>query len=80
MYAIRSYYGKLDADILVVVGARQLADAGLGTDQGHTAARHHAFLDGGAGGVQRVLDAGLLLLHLDLGSRADLDHRRNNFV
>src|SRR5690606_26716457 len=42
--------------------------------QGDTAARHHAFLDRGAGGVQGVLDAGLLLLHFDLGAGADLDH------
>src|SRR5581483_5056006 len=30
---------------------------------------------GGAGGLQRVLDAVLLLLHLGLGRRADLDDR-----
>src|SRR5690606_30716279 len=34
-----------------------------------------AFLDGRTRRVQRVLDARLLLLHLDLGRRADLDHR-----
>src|SRR5207245_1985939 len=43
--------------------------------QRHAAARHDAFLDGRAGRVQRVLDAGLLLLHRGLGGRADLDHR-----
>ena len=35
---------------------------------------HDAFLDRGAGRVQRVLDARLLLLHLDLGGGADADH------
>ena len=34
---------------------------------------HDAFLDRRAGRVECVLDAGLLLLHLDLGRRADLD-------
>ena len=42
--------------------------------QGHAAARHHAFLDRGAGGIERVVDAVLALLHLDLGGAADLDH------
>ncbi len=40
----------------------------------HAAAGHDAFLDGGTGRVQRVFDAGLLLLHLDLGGCTDLDH------
>jgi hypothetical protein len=44
--------------------ARRTADAAAGED---------ALFDGGAGGVQRVLDAGLLLLHLDLGGGADVD-------
>src|SRR5439155_7585049 len=39
------------------------------------AARHDALLEGRAGGLQRVLDAVLLLLHLRLGGSADLDHR-----
>src|SRR6185369_2633984 len=34
-----------------------------------------AFLDRGAGGVERVLDAVLLFLDLNLGSAADADHR-----
>jgi hypothetical protein len=42
-------------------------------EQRDAAAREHALLDGRLGGVQRVFDAGLLLLHLDLGGRADLD-------
>src|SRR6202163_1205009 len=38
------------------------------------AARQNAFLDCGAGGVHRVVDAILALLHLDLGGPADADH------
>src|SRR4029453_691959 len=41
--------------------------------QSDAAARHDALLEGGAGGLQRVLDAVLLLLHLRLGRSADLD-------
>src|SRR6185437_1394168 len=40
----------------------------------HAAARHDALFERRAGGLQRVLDAVLLLLHLGLGGRADLDH------
>ena len=42
-------------------------------EQRDAAARHDALLEGRAGGLQRVLDAVLLLLHLRLGGRADLD-------
>src|SRR5690606_39164819 len=59
---------------LVVVVALEILDRGHGTDEGDTAARHDAFLDGGTGRVQRVLDARLLLLHLDFRRGADLDH------
>src|SRR6185503_3859369 len=44
-------------------------------DERDAAARDDALLDGRARGVQRVLDARLLLLHLGLGGRADLDDR-----
>src|SRR5690606_24203755 len=50
-------------------------DGSTRAQQGHAAARDDAFLDGGTGGVQRVLDTGLLLLHLDFGRRADADDR-----
>ena len=43
--------------------------------QRDAAARDDALFDRGLGRVHRVLDAGLLLLHLGLGGRADLDHR-----
>src|ERR1051326_751182 len=44
-------------------------------DERGAAARHDAFLDGRARRRQRVLDAVLLLLQLDLSSGADLDDR-----
>ena len=65
----------LDAGVLVVVVALQLVERLAGADQRDAAAGDDAFLDRGTGGVQRVLDAGLLLLHLDFGRGADLDHR-----
>ena len=40
-------------------------------EQGDAAAGDDALLDGRLGRVHRVLDAGLLLLHLGLGGRAD---------
>src|SRR5579864_817070 len=62
------------ADRLVLVRALELLDRLLRADQRNTTARHHALFDRRTGGVQRVLDAGLLLFHLDLGGSADLDH------
>src|SRR5205085_1196056 len=42
-------------------------------DEGDAPTRNDALFDGRARRVQRVFDAGLLLLHLRLGGRADLD-------
>src|SRR5215204_2324446 len=61
----------LDVRVLVL----RLVDRLLGAQQRHAAARHDAFLDSRAGGVEGVVDAVLLLLHLDLGRAADADHR-----
>src|SRR3954447_559136 len=44
-----------------------------GPDVGDAAAGDDALFDGRAGRVERVLDAGLLLLELGLGGRADVD-------
>ena len=44
-----------------------------GAQQRDAAAGHDALFDGRARRVQRILDARLLLLHLGLGGRADLD-------
>jgi len=41
----------------------------------HATARTIAFFDRRLRGVHRILDASLLLLHLGLGGRADLDDR-----
>ncbi len=56
----------------LVVGVGVLLDGGRGLQQRDAAAGHDALLEGGPGGLQRVLDAVLLLLHLGLGGRADL--------
>ena len=64
-----------DADVLVVVRTHQLIEHLLHANERDAATRHHALLDRRTGCVQRVLEAGLLFLHLDLGGRADLDHR-----
>ena len=64
----------VDAGPLVVVVELDLR-APWPPQQRHAAAGDDAFLDRGAGCVQRVLDAVLLLLHFDLGCAADADHR-----
>ena len=43
------------------------------SQHGHAAARENSLFDGRTGRVQRVLDAGLLLLHFALGRRPDVD-------
>src|SRR5579864_3779918 len=63
-----------DTDVLVLVRRLELFEYTLDADQGHAATGHHALLDRGTRGVQRVLDARLLLLHLDLGGCTHLDH------
>jgi hypothetical protein len=45
-----------------------------GADQRDATTGTMPFFDRGTGRVQRVFDAGLLLLHLDLGGSTDLDH------
>src|SRR5579859_7735309 len=52
----------------------RLPDRVGSVQQRDAAARHDALLERRAGGLQRVLDAVLLLLHLGLGGSADLDH------
>src|ERR1700757_385803 len=65
----------IDAGLYVGIAVGDLADRLLGAQERDAAARHDPFLDRGAGGVERVLDPVLLLLHLDLGGAADADHR-----
>ena len=52
----------------------QLVDRGPAAQQRQASAGHDAFLDGGFGGRNSVLDAVLLFLQLDLGRRADPDN------
>jgi hypothetical protein len=64
----------VDADALVAAGLLLERRRGpSGAEERDAATGEDALFDGGAGGVQRVLDAGLLLLHLDLGRGADVD-------
>ena len=53
----------------------ELVERRLRADERHAAAGDDALFDGRAGRVERVFDAGLLLLHLGLGRSADLDDR-----
>ena len=64
----------IDAAGLVVVGALQALERLGRVEQRGAAAGDDAFLDRGAGRVERVVDAVLALLDLDLGRTADLDH------
>src|SRR5207253_6455062 len=62
------------ADLLVALETLDDVIDGLdAANQRHTAAGDDALFDGRAGCVHRVLDTGLLLLHLGLGSCTDLD-------
>ena len=65
----------VDAGLDVGILVAELADRGLGAQERDAAARNDAFLDRRLGRVHRVVDAILLLLHLDLGRAADADHR-----
>src|SRR6185503_14243202 len=61
--------------VAAVVIERQLVERRDAANERNTAAGDNALFDSRAGRVHRVLDARLLLLHLDLGRRADADHR-----
>ena len=63
----------LDADLLVGFLQLEALERALSADQRHTAAWDDALFHGRAGRVQRVFDAGLLLLHLGFGRGADVD-------
>src|SRR5262249_40430840 len=65
----------VDADLLVGFAELEGLERALRANERHAAARDDAFLGRGAGRVKRVLDTGLLLLHLGFGRRADVDHR-----
>ena len=64
----------IDADSLVALGGGAgLFDGFLAADEGDAAARQNAFFDGRTRGVQRVFNAGLLLLHVGFARSADRD-------
>src|ERR1700730_2562644 len=65
----------VDAGLLIGVFDLQVFEGLDGTQQSDATARQHAFLDGGAGGVEGVVDEVLLFLHFDFGGAADADHR-----
>src|SRR4029453_10801573 len=62
----------VDADFLIALELQRVERLAR-TDQRRAAAGHDALLDGRLRGVHRILDAGLLLLHLGLGGPTDLD-------
>jgi hypothetical protein len=65
---------QVDAGLLVALKLRaQLAQRGNRAQVARAAAGDDALGERGAGGVERVLDAGLLLLEFGLGGGADLD-------
>src|SRR5439155_9514509 len=63
----------VDTDLLVATQLQIPQDLGC-AQQSHAAAGNDTFLDSRASGMQRVFHASLLLLHLGLGGRANLDH------
>ena len=65
----------VDAGLDVGVVRLQLLDRLLGAEQRDAAAGNDALLDRRTGGIERVVDAVLPLLDLDLGRAADADDR-----
>src|SRR5262249_41583843 len=62
-----------DADFLVAFEVFYVIERFLSAEECNTATRDDAFLDRRTGGVQRVFDTSLLLLHLRLGRSTDVD-------
>ena len=58
---------------LLIALASALALVGGGYWWGHTATDNHAFVHGGTGCVQRVINAVLTLFHCDFGHAAVAD-------
>src|SRR5215208_1286086 len=65
----------VDAGLHVGILVGDPTDRLLGAQQRDAATWHDAFLDCGASCIERILDAILFLLDLDLGGAADPDHR-----
>ena len=64
----------IDTDELILIGGLDLVELGDNVEQSDAAARNDALFDSCARCLQRVLDAGLLLLELGLGCSTDLEH------
>src|SRR4051812_13331044 len=64
----------LDAHLLIGFLELEALERPLSAEQRDTTTGDDALFDGGTRGVQRVFDAGLLLLHLGFGRGADVDH------
>src|SRR5262249_56499777 len=62
-----------DADLFIGLEASHVIERFLRANERDTATRDDAFLDCRTRGVQRVLNARLLLFHLGLGRCADVD-------
>src|SRR5690606_14498875 len=65
----------LHADLLVRIIYPEVGELLLDAHERNATAGDDPLLDGRAGRVQRILHTRLLLLHLGLGRRADMDHR-----
>ncbi len=61
------------AELLLLVLELELLDRRKRADERYAAARNDALFDGSTRGVECIFHARLLLLHLGLGSSADLD-------
>ena len=73
MFLLENDWKEALSDEFNLDGVQQSLDSGDDVDEDGAAAGHNAFLNGGAGGVQGVLDAQLLFLHLGLSGSTDLD-------
>src|SRR5690606_3292769 len=68
-------HDDVDADLLLRIVDLEVTQPLLRTEQRHATAGDDALLDRGPRRMQSILDARLLLLHLGLGGRTDVDHR-----
>src|SRR6266850_40588 len=74
--AQRLFHGALydiGANALILLQL-QLLDRGHATHQSNAAAGHNALLDGRAGSVHSIFNAGFLFLHFSFSGSTDLDH------
>ena len=65
----------MDTCGLVIILTLEILQCLGGTDVGDTSTRKVTFLYSGTGGVESILNPVLLLLHLNLGTCTDIEHR-----